>query len=494
MPHFFGRVIRSCDPLRAGVSRREALKASLLAAAALGVLGPAALTRAAGRSQRQRVIVIGAGFAGLACAERLVGFGHDVRVLEASPRVGGRVLTFQNGTALAPNRITEGGGELIGSNHPAWLGLAKRFGLTMRDVTEEEGFTPLMFGGAILGPGQVEQIYEAMDAALARMTEDARGIDANAPWNAPNALELDARTTRQWIESLGLDDTPTDVIDTQFRADNGVDTEEQSYLGNLAAVAGGGLEKYWTESEVYRCEQGNQALARALAGALGPQRIVTGAPVTRVAKQSNGTWRVESGSAKFEADQVVLAVPASVWKDIAFGGASEGGFGLSEYPPQMGANTKYLSVLETPVWRESGRVPDALGDTVVSMTWNCSDNQKGTGPVVLNAFNGGSDAKRASAMSAAQRREEYTTHLDRFFPGYADALRGVRFMDWPGFKYTKASYSFPAPNELTSRGALLHKTHDGLHVAGEHCCHAFVGYMEGALQSGLEVAERIHAG
>ncbi len=475
--------------MRAEVSRREALKASLAAAMTLGLVGPVGLARGAGRTQRQCVVVIGAGFAGLACAERLLSFGHDVRVLEAAPRLGGRVLTFQNATALAPNRITEGGGELIGSNHPAWLALARRFGLTMRDVTEEEGDTPVILDGQVLDEVEATYLFALIDAALERMTRDARRVDPSAPWAAKDALELDARTTRDWIESLGLGATGRNALDTQFRADNGVDTREQSYLGTLAAVAGGGLEKYWTESEVYRCAQGNQALARALASELGSTRISTGAPVTRVAKQRSGTWRVECGGAGFEADQVVLATPPSVWKGISF----EPAFGLAEYPPQMGTNTKYLSVLDGPVWRASGRGPDALSDTLVNMTWNCSDNQKGPGPIVLNAFNGGSDARRASAMSPEYRAEHYGERLERMFPGYGKALRAVRFMDWPGFKYTKASYSFPAPNELTSRGAMLHQGYDGLHVAGEHCCHAFVGYMEGALQSGLEVAERIHA-
>lgn len=490
MPQFIARLIRHCNPSRAEVSRREAIKASVAAAVTLGLVGPAALARGVGRTQRQRIVVVGAGFAGLACAERLVGFGHDVRVLEASARVGGRVLTFQNATALAPNRITEGGGELIGSNHPAWIALAKRFGLTMRDVTEEDGDTPVILDGRVLDEVEVKYLYALIDAALERMTDDARQIDPRAPWAAKDALEHDARHTRDWIESLGLSAMGANAIDAQFRADNGVDTREQSYLGNLAAIAGGGLERYWTESEVYRCEQGNQALARALATELGSERIIMGAPVTRMARERGGLWRVESGAARFDADQVVLAVPPSVWSDIAF----DGSFGMAEYPPQMGSNTKYLSVLEKPVWRESGRGPDALTDTLVSMTWNCSDNQKGEGPIVLNAFNGGSDARRAGTLSPEHRAEQYGEILERMFPGYGRALRAVRFMDWPGFKYTKASYSFPAPNELTSRGAMLHQGHDGLHLAGEHCCHGFVGYMEGALQSGLEVAERIHAG
>lgn len=488
-PQLYARLIRAIDPMRAEVSRREALKASLAAAMALGLAGPAGLARAAGRTQRRRIVVIGAGFAGLACADRLVALGHDVRVIEASSRVGGRVLTFQNATAIAPGRITEGGGELIGSNHPAWLAMAKRFGLSMRDVTEEEGDTPVLMDGVLLDNERVTWLFALMDAAFERMTQDARAIDASRPWDAPDALALDARTTRDWIESLGLDPLAANALDTQFRADNGVDTQKQSYLGNLAAVAGGGHEKYWTESEVYRCGEGNQALARALATQLGSRRIITGAPVTRLAKLASGAWRVECGSAAFEGEQVVLAVPPSVWNDIAF----EPAFGLAQFTPQMGVNTKYLSVLDGPVWREHKRGPDALCDALVNMTWNCSDNQKGDGPLVLNAFNGGRDAEEARRLKASERGERYGAALERLYPGYSGALRSVRFMDWPGFKHTKASYSFPAPGELTSRGAMLHQDHDGLHLAGEHCCHAFVGYMEGALQSGLEVAERIHA-
>ena len=66
-------------------------------------------------------------------------------------------------------------------------------------------------------------------------------------------------------------------------ADNGMVTAWQSYLGNLAMIKGGGLEKYWTDSEVYRCRGGNQQLARRLASAIGQERILLRAPVRSVA-------------------------------------------------------------------------------------------------------------------------------------------------------------------------------------------------------------------
>ena len=64
-------------------------------------------------------------------------------------------------------------------------------------------------------------------------------------------------------------------------------------------------------------------------------------------------------------------------------------------------------------------------------------------------------------------------------------------MDWPKDKWTMASYSFPAPGQVTSVGPVLRKGMGRMHFAGEHTCYAFVGYMEGALNSGASVAKRI---
>ena len=66
-------------------------------------------------------------------------------------------------------------------------------------------------------------------------------------------------------------------------------------------------------------------------------------------------------------------------------------------------------------------------------------------------------------------------------------------MDWPREKWSQASYSFPRPGDVTTIGPRLEAGDwDGhLHFAGEHACYAFVGYMEGALTSGLRVARRI---
>jgi monoamine oxidase len=66
-----------------------------------------------------------------------------------------------------------------------------------------------------------------------------------------------------------------------------------------------------------------------------------------------------------------------------------------------------------------------------------------------------------------------------------------RFMDWPSDPWSKASYSFPAPGQVTAQGPTLRQGIGRLHFAGEYTSYAFMGYMEGALNSGAAAAKRI---
>jgi monoamine oxidase len=64
-------------------------------------------------------------------------------------------------------------------------------------------------------------------------------------------------------------------------------------------------------------------------------------------------------------------------------------------------------------------------------------------------------------------------------------------MDWPSDPGAKGSYSFPAPGQVTAQGPTLRQGIGRLHFAGEYTSYAFMGYMEGALESGESVARRI---
>ncbi len=461
-----------------GISRRDMIQRSLAAAGALLLSDRFGLSA---QKTAGRVVVIGAGFSGLAAAYELSRAGYDVTVAEARNRVGGRVISFSD---LVPGKNVEGGGELIGSNHPTWVGYAKQFGLEFLDIEEEDLEFPIVLNGKRLSADESEKLWEELEKVFNTLVVDAAKVDADQPWTAANAAALDRRTLASFISASDASPACKAGLRAMMTADNGVLTEWQSYLGNLAMVKGGGLEKYWTESEVYRCKGGNQQLARKLVTAIGAPRVLTRTPVSSVAVTDRGV-RVTLVSGKvLEADHVILTAPPPVWNKIAFDPLLPAGLA-----PQMGTNVKCLIGVKGTFWRRGELAPELLSDGPVSMTWHATDGQPGAGEA-FTCFSGGPPADQCREWGA-QRIENYLADLEKVYRGIRSSYVRARFMDWPGDAWVKASYSFPAPGQVTAQGPTLRDGIGRLHFAGEYASYAFIGFMEGALNSGAAVARRI---
>src|SRR5262245_23118206 len=106
------------------VTRREFLTTIAVAAAPL-----AQIERFVRTGPAQRVIVIGAGLAGLCTAYELQALGHTVTVLEAQMRPGGRVRTLRE--PFAPGVYVEAGAEQIPGAHQITQHYARVLGRTL---------------------------------------------------------------------------------------------------------------------------------------------------------------------------------------------------------------------------------------------------------------------------------------------------------------------------------------------------------------------------
>jgi monoamine oxidase len=483
----YARLARRYRPQPTALDRREFLKATLAASAGFLLSGSSnALARTSTQLGRGRkVVIIGGGFSGLACAHELQSAGAHVTVLEARKRVGGRVLSFHD---VIRTKTVEGGGELIGSNHPTWVAYAKRFGLDFSDVTESETLEfPVILDGQRLTGKQSEALYEEMEAAYKTMIADARRIDADQPWRSDAAERLDRRSTSDWVRRLAVSDRCKRALSTELTADNSVHVSRQSYLGNLAQVKGGGLERYWTESEVYRCRGGNDRLARSLAAEIGHEHIRLETPVRELTTHADGvTVRCANGEL-IEADDAVLAIPPTTWHNIRFNPRLP-----RTLRPQMGVAVKYIGATKNRFWEKRGLAPDALTDEMISMTWDGTDDGRSDAPgAVLMTFSGGPPADRCRRAYRREHDAAFVDELSKIYPGFRENFVRGRFMDWPSDLWTGAGYSFPAPGEVTRVGPALRAGLPHLHFAGEHTCYKFVGYMEGALNSGASLAKRI---
>jgi monoamine oxidase len=458
-------------------------------------------------ARRQRVVVVGGGFAGLMAANVLSQARFDVTLFEARDRVGGRVYTLID---RVNRRSIEAGAELVGYNHPTWLSLAKKYELGFSVLSSEDAYSaldlesPLWLEGRLLSSKEAEGLYSEMKGVISAICAEAAKIpNPYECWRVPDSEKLDGRSLSDWIAEQGCSPLTSRAFEVQFANTNGAATSRQSYLANLAVIRGGALlhgepDDYFTQSETIKCEQGNDMLAKRLAEEIGRSgsEVCLKCPVTRI-DIAQDRVKVSAGDKTVEADYVVFALPPSLWPS-----------GADDYltidppiPPQyrmsMGSAIKYLSSVKSRFWFGESISPSSVSD-VLGVTWEGTDNQMqiDSSQVELTLFAGGGAAELAMHLFDKQPYELhafYSGELERIYPGYSAALASVpQFVCWPREEWTKAGYSCPAPGEVTRIGPFLRAPFSGrLFFAGEHCCLPFFGYMEGALQSGAQAAAAI---
>ena len=114
-----------------------------------------------------KVIVIGAGVAGLAAAARLAESGVSVTILEARDRIGGRILTYRDPASPIPIEL---GAEFIHGMAPEIFGLLDQMNAseTAGAITEVEGDSWCVTDGRLTECSffaQVDHILKKMDAS-----------------------------------------------------------------------------------------------------------------------------------------------------------------------------------------------------------------------------------------------------------------------------------------------------------------------------------------
>jgi len=474
-------------------------------------------------SPNRSVIIVGAGLAGLCAAYELKKLGYIVKVYEARHRVGGRAYSFR----FARNKIVEGGGELIGRNHPLWCGYAQNFNLKFSDVFDY-GNSPVRFNGHTLTFEESNALADAMDPHIERLNHLADSIvDPFEPWTNANSAWLDETSLANWLASLkcptGISKKGRAALEQQLVADNGRTAAEQSLLGVLAMIKGHGVDRYWTDTEVYRCIGGNDQLAQRFRDELGDGVVHTGIKVTAISEKkgvvtvelAHTTEQDEENDLEPEpnsrtpnahkrkqlkpvrADEVILAIPPSVWHLIQF--KDRDLRAKLKQAPRLGVNTKNLFAFESRFWQNYSSSPTLTdSDGPVDMSWETSEDihkvKVNRNPdFTFVAFSGASHSQSLVNLASDQAREAAVLQqLRSVYPGIDTQITNSKFMDWPRKFFTQGSYYFPAPKEVSAWGPFWKTGYlDWLHFAGEHTSYAFMGYMEGALSSGFRLAHRL---
>jgi monoamine oxidase len=114
-----------------------------------------------------KVLVIGAGLSGLVAATEIQAGGHEVVVLEARDRVGGRVWTLREG--FAEGQFADIGAEIIYHGQNNIAGLCAKHGVELSDEFSLGTEVPdLIFGGERLDRAAAAEIANELRTAIKR--------------------------------------------------------------------------------------------------------------------------------------------------------------------------------------------------------------------------------------------------------------------------------------------------------------------------------------
>jgi len=440
-----------------------------------------------------RVVVAGAGLAGLTAALDLVDAGWDVVVLEARDRVGGRVHTLYD--PFSPGLHAEAGGESIDDNHDQIQALITRFGLTTERRPPDKLLQAVTYYRGKRSP--ITTFLGLHDAAVLRdylrfgdaLDGLSQGVDPEHPERAANAAELDRQTLDGFIRKLRLVPEAEFLVRLQNRASYNAEARELSmlFVAQQTAVVADVPD---TASETMRISGGNSRLTEAMAAALG-DRVRLGAPITRVEHDANGV-RVHAGGQPVDAAHLVLAVPMPPLRRVRFAPALPTSVAAVIERLELGAAAKVIHEYQSRFWEAAGVPGFTVADLPFHVAWAATDSYASTGGI-LSQFVTGNPARVAARLGDARRIAAFRRQLDRVYPeGKPLHTASAATMAWANERYTGGGYAVYGPGQMLPFWPALREGFPRIKFAGEHT-EALAGYMESAVRSGHRVASMIGA-
>ncbi|MHC4218961.1 MAG: flavin monoamine oxidase family protein [Planctomycetota bacterium] len=478
------------------VSRRYFLRLAALTGAAtvLGAAGGPAWAQLDGGRRKKRVIVVGAGLSGLVCTFELVRAGHDVVVLEARHRAGGRVRTDRS---FADGMYGELGAARIPLDHELTLGYARDFSLVVAPFYPDEGaMVHFMRGRRVrLGPNGTADLSDYPIETTAR--ERALGVpgiwgpavgdlipelgDPREPqWPLGPVRRYDGMTWARFLQERGVSDEVALVMGLGFSGS----TRSAAWVLREVALAA-------QKTDLLRIVGGNDRLPLAFAGRLS-EHIQYGTQVQRIEQTESGCTVFFDRAGRRESlhgERVVCTLPFPIVRGI-------------EIAPEVSANKRraiqemsYGSLSRASIqvgrkyWQDEGFSGFARTDQVSELFHPTWDHAGSRG--VIQLYMKPALSRRAGDLDADARIEFALDKIEEVFPGIRRHAEGGTCMCWDKDPHTQCTVAALAPGQLA--GLLPHAgTPEGrIHFAGEHTS-AWHAWMQGALASGTRAAREVH--
>ncbi len=422
--------------------------------------------------KRPKVIIIGAGFAGLSAAYYLHKKKIDFVILEARNRIGGRV--FSHVMDEKENLVIELGAEWVGNSHERLHNLCNEFGLELQNNQFD---SHLIYQGKYYRNGE----WDYSDGWKKKFQSI---LDNYPKLTQSEKLRLDKMDWWRFLVNNGCEGRDLDLRELLDSTDFGETIRSVSAFAALAEYA----ESSEKNEMDLKIKGGNSMFATSIAGKIGMDKILLQHSVNRITQNMKGGVKVycENGQS-FTGDKIICTAPTFAVKKIKW----EPGLPADQVNAMN--ELQYARINKNPLlfnkrfWKEESF--DMVTDQSPHYFYHATKNQPSEKGVLIS-YTIGEKAAVVANQSDAWREDMVMQTLKPHFNNAKEEFEKMANYYWGNDKYSYGAYALYGKGQWFRIKPILKRSHIHTHFAGEHLAD-WQGFMEGAINTGEEAAAKI---
>ncbi|EZP75643.1 amine oxidase [Parageobacillus genomosp. 1] len=458
----------------------------------------------------KKIIIVGAGMAGLVAASLLKQAGHQVTILEASERVGGRIYTLR--ANFRDGQYLEAGAMRIPHTHLLTLEYIQKFRLpvnrfintTPNDIIYVRGIktrlkiyekNPDILGFPVAPHERGKTATELLQLAIKPVTDF---INQNPRRNWPLVIkELDKYSMDAYLRynpfGVRLSPGAIDMIKVLLSLEGLVELSFLELLRELMIL-------FTPNIRFYEITGGNDQLPKAFVPQL-KENIMFGQKVRKIV-QHNNQVTIHSVHTKIlepfqiTGDLAIVTIPFSVLQFVEI--EPYDSFSYNKWKAirelHYAGSTKTGIQFKSRFWEKEGMYGGkTVSDLPITYTQYPSHGLGTTEPgVILASYTWEDDAIPWDSLSD-ENRLEYALKNLAIIHGkqvYREFETGASH-SWVRYPYSAGAFTMFKPEQATELSPYISTPEGRVHFAGEHTSTTH-GWIQGAIESGIRVAYEVN--